>query len=339
MRIALLGPVELSQDGQRIRLNGSKQLALLALLALNTDRLLSADHIVDALWADDEPSDPINALQHQISRLRAAVGGEGELPRIWLFAADTSRCCGHQAVRASCYGGTYWASVGGQPGGRDHSRSALNLWRGPPLDGLPSYPWVLAESARLENLRLDVIEDRLEAELALGLQAELLPELEALVGNLSLPGTTLGSPHPGALSVWQAGRRLGVLSGSCPGSRGRSWVGPGFGVAATSSRDPGPRSIIVRRIRETATVTLAAAPLSPTGNLPAPLTSFIGRQDQLIEVGRAVRECRLVTLAGPPGVGKTRLAVARPHGPGGFPGRSLVGGVGCARRRRRRDLG
>jgi DNA-binding SARP family transcriptional activator len=62
-------------------------------------------------------------------------------------------------------------------------RSALSLWRGPPLDGLPSYPWVLAVSARLENLRLDVTEDRLEAELALGLQAELLPELEALVGN------------------------------------------------------------------------------------------------------------------------------------------------------------
>jgi DNA-binding SARP family transcriptional activator len=76
VRIALLGPVELSQDGRRIRLNGSKQLALLALLALNADRLLSADHIVDALWGDDEPGDPINALQHQISRLRAAVGRE-----------------------------------------------------------------------------------------------------------------------------------------------------------------------------------------------------------------------------------------------------------------------
>jgi hypothetical protein len=59
----------------------------------------------------------------------------------------------------------------------------------------------------------------------------------------------------------------------------------------------------------TATATLAAATSHPTGNLPAPLTSFIGRQDQLIEVGRAVRECRLVTLTGPPGVGKTRLAV------------------------------
>jgi hypothetical protein len=59
VRIALLGPVELSQDGRRIRLNGSKQLALLALLALNADRLLSADHIVDALWGDDEPGDPI----------------------------------------------------------------------------------------------------------------------------------------------------------------------------------------------------------------------------------------------------------------------------------------
>jgi DNA-binding SARP family transcriptional activator len=74
VRIALLGPVELSQDGRRIRLNGSKQLALLALLALNADRLLSADHIVDALWGDDEPGDPISALQHQISRLR--VGPE-----------------------------------------------------------------------------------------------------------------------------------------------------------------------------------------------------------------------------------------------------------------------
>ena len=76
MRIALLGPVELSHDGRRIRLNGSKQLALLALLALNADRLLPVDHIVDALWGDDEAGDAINALQHQISRLRAAIGRE-----------------------------------------------------------------------------------------------------------------------------------------------------------------------------------------------------------------------------------------------------------------------
>ena len=310
MRIALLGPVELSQDGQRIRLNGSKQLALLALLALNADRLLSADHIVDALWADDEPGDPINALQHQISRLRAAVGrekvsfhGSGYSLQIPADAVDIRRF-EHLATE-----GRTGLRLGDSRVAATTLRSALNLWRGPPLDGLPSYPWVLAESARLENLRLDVIEDRLEAELALGLQAELLPELEALVGNHPFRERLWGHL---ILALYRSGRQADALESYQAAARALAdghGLDPGPGLqqlqAAILAHDPSLSAGYAR----TATVTLAAAPLRPTGNLPAPLTSFIGRQDQLIEVGRAVRECRLVTLTGPPGVGKTRLAV------------------------------
>jgi predicted ATPase/DNA-binding SARP family transcriptional activator len=311
VRIALLGPVELSQDGQRIRLNGSKQLALVALLALNAGRLLSADHIVDALWGDDEPGDPINALQHQISRLRAAVGreqvsfqGSGYSLEIPPDAVDVTRF-EHLAAE-----GRTGLRLGDSRVAATTLRSALSLWRGPPLDGLASYPWVLAETARLENLRLDVIEDRLEAELALGLHAELLAELEALVA--SHPFRERLWSHL-MLALYRSGRQADALQSYQAAARVLAdghGLDPGPALqhlqAAILAHDP---SLAPAGYARTTTAAPAAAPPRPTGNLPAPLTSFIGRQDQLAEVDRAVRECRLVTLTGPPGVGKTRLAV------------------------------
>ena len=232
MRIALLGPVELSHDGRRIRLNGSKQLALLALLALNAARLLSADHIVDALWGDDEAGDAINALQHQISRLRAAIGreqvsfhGSGYSLQIPADAVDVRRF--EPTLLRKGVLGYGW----GQPSGRDH-----------PALGSQSVAW--AAAGRAPQLPVGTGRVCPAGESSAGCDrgpagggacprtsCRASPRTGSPGRQPSLPGTTLGSPHAGALSVRQAGRRLGVLSGSCSGSRERSWVGPGSGVA------------------------------------------------------------------------------------------------------------
>ena len=76
MRIGLLGPLAVSDGERRIRLTGAKQHALLALLALNAGRVVPADRLIDGLWGDGGPRDVANALQHQVSRLRAVLGGD-----------------------------------------------------------------------------------------------------------------------------------------------------------------------------------------------------------------------------------------------------------------------
>ena len=166
--------------------------------------------------------------------------GAGELPRIWLFAADTSRCCGRQAVRA------HLATEG-----RTGLRLGTAEWPRPPCArlsvcgvgrrwaGCPATPGVLAESARLENLRLDVIEDRLEAELALGLHAELLPELEALVGNHPFRERLWGHLM---LALYRSGRQADALESYQAAARvlaNAHGLDPGPGLHQTSSRDPG----------------------------------------------------------------------------------------------------
>ncbi|HKN46059.1 MAG TPA: AfsR/SARP family transcriptional regulator, partial [Propionibacteriaceae bacterium] len=181
MKIALLGPVEVTQSGRRIRLSGPKQLALFAMLALNAGRSVPVDRLVDALWGDSNPSDGVNALQHQVSRLREAVGreyvswqGSGYALQVPVDAVDVQRF-----ERLASEGRAVLRRGDGETAATT-LRSALDLWRGPPLDGLPSYPWVLAEVARLDHLWLDVIEDRLDAELFLGQHADLVGELDAL---------------------------------------------------------------------------------------------------------------------------------------------------------------
>ncbi len=311
MRIALLGPLEVSEGARRIRLTGSKQHALVALLALNAGRLLPVDRLVDALWGDAEPRDGVNALQHQVSRLREAVGrervtwqGSGyalEVPEDSVDVRRFEQMAGEG--RAALRRGDASAAVAAL-------RSALGLWRGPPLDGLPAQPWVLAEVARLEHLRLDVVEDRIEAELTLGLHAELVGELQVLVGEHRFRERLWGQLM---VALYRSGRQADALE---------AYRAAGHALADGHGLDPGPElqrlqaAILAHDPALAPIVTAmsqapagAAPPERAPGNLPALLTSFIGRHEQLPEVRSLLRKCRLLTLTGPPGVGKTRLAI------------------------------
>jgi DNA-binding SARP family transcriptional activator len=311
VRIALLGPVEVTQAGRRIRLSGPKQHALFAMLALNAGRLVPVDHLVDALWGDSNPSDGVNALQHQVSRLREAVGreqvswqGSGYALQVPSDAVDV------QHFERLASQGRAGLRRGDGEAAATALRSALDLWRGPPLDGLPSYPWVLAEVARLDRLRLDVIEDRLDAELFLGQHADLVGELEALVVAHPYRERLWGQLM---VALYRSGRQADALEAYQTASRA---------LADGHELDPGPE---LKRLQAailahhpalapatSSTTPPPGAPKSPSrsaGNLPAPLTTFIGRHGQLPEALRLVREFRLLTLTGPPGVGKTRLAI------------------------------
>jgi DNA-binding SARP family transcriptional activator len=180
MDFRLLGPLEASEQDRPLPLGGVKQRSLLAILLLNANELVSSDRLIDQLWGGSPPATASKSIQVYVSRLRKALGegriathppgyilraspGELDLARFEQLAAEASR-----APPASAAG---------------KLREALALWRGPALADLAYEPFAQVEIARLEEMRLAVLEQRIDADLALGRHAELIGELEALVAR------------------------------------------------------------------------------------------------------------------------------------------------------------
>jgi DNA-binding SARP family transcriptional activator len=183
MDFRLLGPLEASEQDRPLPLGGVKQRSLLAILLLHANELVSSDRLIDQLWGDSPPATASKSIQVYVSRLRKALGdgriathppgyvlraspGELDLARFEQLAAEASR-----APPASAAG---------------KLREALALWRGPALADLAYEPFAQVEIARLEEMRLAVLEQRIDADLALGRHAELIGELEALVARWPL---------------------------------------------------------------------------------------------------------------------------------------------------------
>jgi DNA-binding SARP family transcriptional activator/glutamine cyclotransferase len=204
----ILGPLEVTEDGREIRLGGVKQRALLALLLLNPNRVVSRDRLIDELWETDPPETARTALQVHVSQLRKALGRErivtqapGYLVRVEPGELDLDR---------------FEQLVAGDGRDLDVSREALALWRGPLLADLDG-SLARAERVRLEEQRLAVFEQRIDGDLARGEHAQLVPELEGLVqerplrehlrGQLMLALYRCGR-QADALVVYRQGRRL-----------------------------------------------------------------------------------------------------------------------------------
>src|ERR671928_1414283 len=178
----LLGPLAVSREGSELQLGGPKQRALLAMLLLEANHAVSADRLIDALWGDHPPDTAKNTLQVYVSQLRKLLP-EGSLetvpPGYRLAVApeaiDLSRFeeLAHQGRAALGIGD---AATAAQALG-----AALALWRGPALADLALEEFAQGEAARLEELRLAVLEDRIEADLALGRHGPLVAELEHLI--------------------------------------------------------------------------------------------------------------------------------------------------------------
>ncbi len=181
---------------------------------------------------------------------------------------------------------------------------ALSLWRGPALLGFEGEDWAMPESARLERLRLDALEDRIEADLDAGLHREVLGEIEQLTKEHPFRERLWGQLM---LSLYRSGRQSDALL---------TYQVVRKLLAEEKGLDPGPElqrleAAIISQVPslEPGGTVAAATRVPVVGNLAAPLTRFIGRHDLLPDVRRAVREHRLVTLVGPGGTGKTRLAI------------------------------
>ncbi|MFG2003021.1 BTAD domain-containing putative transcriptional regulator [Spirillospora sp. NPDC048911] len=334
MRIAILGPLEVAANGHCVEVGGARLRALLILLALNADRPVSADRLIDELWEDQPPVAAANALQSLVSRLRPLIGRDRleSGPGTYRLLVPPAEVDAHdfeaRVARALRTGDVAERAAG--------LRDALALWRGPALEDVAGRPFAEGPSARLESLRRTALEERVEADLALGRHASLIPELQALTA-----ADPLREPLRGKLmrALYAAGHQADALAEYESAKRV---------LAETLGVDPSPDlenvylavlrqdPALLRTGRETpgGTAKHAATTESlngagpdeaqptgdrrtgaepdadrPAGNLRARITSFVGRDDDLSQVGELLAGHRLVTLTGPGGAGKTRLSL------------------------------
>jgi DNA-binding SARP family transcriptional activator len=183
MEFRILGPLEVAQDGHLFTVRGRKLQALLTLLLLNAGEVVSRERLIDELWADDPPPTAAKTLQVHVSRLRRELGdvvvtsGGGYLIEVEPGGLDLER------FRQLVEEGREALAAGAPERARERLRAALALWRGPPLAELGDHEFARVEAARLADLRLDAVEERVEAELALGHRGEAIGALEAVVAH------------------------------------------------------------------------------------------------------------------------------------------------------------
>jgi DNA-binding SARP family transcriptional activator len=210
----ILGPLEVARDGRAIPIVRIKERALLAVLLLRANEVVSTDRLIDRLWGGDPPPTAGKALQVGVSRLRKALGGEAIVTRApgYFVSVESGELDLHRFEQLVL------EAQGADPQrAAELLREALALWRGAPLADVAYESFAQIEIARLEELRLAALEQRIEADLALGRENQLAAELEGLVGEYPLRERLRGQlmlalyrsgRQAEALTVFQDGRRL-----------------------------------------------------------------------------------------------------------------------------------
>jgi YVTN family beta-propeller protein len=210
VEFAVLGRLEVRIDGEAAPLGGPKQRALLALLLLNANEVVSRDRLVDGLWSERAPASAGRSLDSYVSRLRMLIGPDrierhtpGYLLRVEQGELDLERF--EQLLDE----GRTAAAAGEPTMASERLSAALGLWRGPALADLLNEPFAVSEAARLEERRLSALEERIDADLAVGRGPELVPELERLHADEPYRERTLGQLM---LSLYRSGRQAEALA-------------------------------------------------------------------------------------------------------------------------------
>src|SRR6266852_5156392 len=207
MEFRILGSLEVVVDGRPLPLGGPSQRALLALLLLHANEVVSNDRLLDELWADGPPASGATALQVRVSQLRKGLGPAGERLETktpgYLFRAERGE------LDLERFSQLVEGTNGAPPAiAAERLRDALALWRGPPLADLAYESFAQPAIRRIEELRLAALERRIDADLALGRHADVVPELEALVAAEPLRERFRGQL---ILALYRSGRQAQAL--------------------------------------------------------------------------------------------------------------------------------
>jgi predicted ATPase/DNA-binding SARP family transcriptional activator len=295
--VRLLGPVQVVRAGREIRLGGPRPRAVLALLVLEAGRVVPAGRLVEHVWRGSPPPGAAKTLRSYVSRLRVVLDPDATLAARgggYVLGLEPDKV---DAVRFEQLVGAGQAVLGGgeAAAAAGRFRQALGLWRGPALADVCEVEPLAREAARLEELRLAAVEGRIEADIALGLHAEVTGELEGLVAEYPLRERLWRLL---VLALYRAERQADALAAY---RRARDMLAADLGL------EPGED---LRRLEQAVLrQEVPAAELPARHNLPAPLTSFLGREQDLARLERLLGEARLATLTGTGGTGKTRLAL------------------------------
>ncbi len=300
----LLGPLEVQGERDVLPLGAPKQRLLLARLLLEANNVVSRESAVDCLWPDDPPERAGTALQVYVHNLRRSVGRERIVTRGTGYLLRAERDEVDAVVFEQRLSDARIALASGDNlRAKELLESAIQLWRGEALAGLPFVPFVAVERERLGELRLVAEELDHEARLALGEHLELIPELSAFTAQ-----------HPYRergwsllmLALYRAGRQSEALDAY---RRAHAKLADELGI------EPSPPLRELERAILRHDPSLAPEPTADEArrlSLPNPATPLVGREPEIAEVIGLFeqRAARHVTLVGPGGIGKTRLAIA-----------------------------
>lgn len=298
VEFSVLGGVQARRDGEALRLGGPRQRALLALLLLADGRPVPADRLIDELWHGKPPPGAAGTLQSYVSRLRSALGANGAIAGNesgYHLDVDEQSVDARRFERLVDEGHAALERDAAQRA-LERFEAALALWTGTPFGDVGDEGSLRAAADRLADVRHRAREGLVAAKLQLGSGEELIDELESLVAE-----------HPYRERLWQhlmlalyrAGRQADALAAY---QRARGILNEQLGLEPSDELKQLEAAILRHDVPP-------ARPPDERHNLPAPLTSFVGREAELAAIDRLLRETRLLTLSGVGGVGKTRVAL------------------------------
>ena len=299
----MLGTLEvLDNGGHPVELRGSKLRTLLAALVLRAGQPVSADQLADLMWGDTPPSGAANALQAQVSKLRRLIsdvpleGRDGG----YALMIDPQQIDFERFAKLARAGHDHLA------GGRHAEaaavlREGLALWRGPAFADFAFDEFTQAHRTRLEEMRLTATEDRIDADLAAGRHEAVAAELEGLVREHGLRERLWAQLM---LALYRCDRQSDSLRAF---QRARDLLADELGL------DPGPALREVERqvlAHDPALAAPASVGRTPLGlsNIHPELSTFVGRTTDVAQIIKLLGDRRLVSITGPGGVGKTRIA-------------------------------
>ncbi|WP_328475066.1 tetratricopeptide repeat protein [Actinoplanes sp. NBC_00393] len=322
MRFGILGPLELWQGDDPVPVGGPQQRALLAALLVDAGRVVSTDRLVDHLWGERPPPTARALLQGNVAELRRTLRRTGKQclisrPPGYLLEVEPGDLDAHRFEQL-----TAAASAAASPAdAADLLYRALALWRGPTLDGI-TLDGLAPAVARLEERRLEVVEQRIDLDLQLGRDLGLVGELRGRIAE-----------HPLRERLWaqlivalhRAGRQADALAAYAELRTvlvEQLGVEPGPAVQALHrsilAGETPPGTVSTPATEQPSPTEAAEAPAGPPppAQLPAAVSAFTGRIDllkRLDELADDTRAMALAAITGTAGVGKTALAVHWAH--------------------------